>query len=109
MAAPTGVSVIAGVPPARKVRAPQGRALGNTQAAQADGKWHRNHTASGRSGLHCPADGAMLEAKAPTSRRATRAVCCTYDLGAIGHTVRQGAVREGPSAGQRHPLRCGQG
>jgi len=30
---------------ARKVRAPQGRALGNTQAERSDGKWHRNHTA----------------------------------------------------------------
>jgi hypothetical protein len=26
----------------RKVRAPQGRALGNTQAGRPDGKWHRN-------------------------------------------------------------------
>lgn len=41
-------AALAGVCPwVRKVRAPQGRALGNTQAAQADGKWHRNYTASG--------------------------------------------------------------
>jgi hypothetical protein len=26
----------------REVRAPQGRALGNTQAGRPDGKWHRN-------------------------------------------------------------------
>jgi len=26
----------------RKVRAPKGRALGNTQAGRPDGKWHRN-------------------------------------------------------------------
>ena len=29
----------------RKVRALQGRALGNTQAGRPDGKWHRNDTA----------------------------------------------------------------
>jgi hypothetical protein len=31
----------------RKVRTPQGRALGRTQAAKADGKWHRKETATG--------------------------------------------------------------
>ena len=36
----------------RKVRAPQGRALGNTQAERSDGKWHRNYTArTGVAGL----------------------------------------------------------
>ena len=31
----------------RKVRTPQGRTLGKSQAAKADGKWHRKETASG--------------------------------------------------------------
>jgi hypothetical protein len=30
----------------RKVRTPQGRTLGKSQAAKADGKWHRKETAS---------------------------------------------------------------
>jgi hypothetical protein len=34
------------VPP-RKVRTPKGRTLGKSQAAKADGKWHRKETASG--------------------------------------------------------------
>ena len=29
----------------RKVRTPQGRTLGKSQAAKADGKWHRKETA----------------------------------------------------------------
>jgi len=29
----------------RKVRAPQGRMLGNAQAGKPDGKYHRKHTA----------------------------------------------------------------
>ena len=29
----------------RKVRTPQGRVLGNTQAGRPDGKWHRKDTA----------------------------------------------------------------
>jgi hypothetical protein len=32
---------------ARKVRTPQGRTLGKSQAAKADGKWHRKETATG--------------------------------------------------------------
>ena len=32
---------------ARKVWTPQGRTLGKSQAAKADGKWHRKETASG--------------------------------------------------------------
>jgi hypothetical protein len=40
--------VIAGrVSGPRKVRTPQGRTLGKSQAAKADGKWHRKETASG--------------------------------------------------------------
>jgi len=31
----------------RKVRTPQGRTLGDTQAAKADGKWNRKQTAAG--------------------------------------------------------------
>jgi len=31
----------------RKVRTPQGRTLGKSQAAKADGKWHRKETAGG--------------------------------------------------------------
>ena len=31
----------------RKVRTPQGMTLGKSQAAKADGKWHRKETASG--------------------------------------------------------------
>jgi hypothetical protein len=31
----------------RKVRTPQGRTLGKSQAAKADGKWHRKETATG--------------------------------------------------------------
>ena len=31
----------------RKVRTPKGRTLGKSQAAKADGKWHRKETASG--------------------------------------------------------------
>jgi hypothetical protein len=30
----------------RKVRTPQGRTLGKSQAAKADGKWHRKETAA---------------------------------------------------------------
>jgi hypothetical protein len=32
---------------ARKVRTPKGRTLGKSQAAKADGKWHRKETAGG--------------------------------------------------------------
>jgi hypothetical protein len=32
---------------ARKVRTPKGRTLGKSQAAKADGKWHRKETANG--------------------------------------------------------------
>jgi len=32
---------------ARKVRTPKGRTLGKSQAAKADGKWHRKETAVG--------------------------------------------------------------
>jgi len=32
----------------RKVRTPQGRTLGKTQAAKADGKWNRKETAGTR-------------------------------------------------------------
>jgi len=35
----------------RKVRTPQGRTLGKTQAAKADGKWHRKETARGEKEL----------------------------------------------------------
>jgi hypothetical protein len=38
--------VTAGAIP-RKVRTPKGRTLGKSQAAKADGKWHRKETASG--------------------------------------------------------------
>jgi hypothetical protein len=31
----------------RKVRTPKGRTLGKSQAAKADGKWHRKETACG--------------------------------------------------------------
>jgi hypothetical protein len=31
----------------RKVRTPKGRTLGKSQAAKADGKWHRKETATG--------------------------------------------------------------
>jgi hypothetical protein len=31
----------------RKVRTPEGRTLGKSQAAKADGKWHRKETAGG--------------------------------------------------------------
>ena len=31
----------------RKVRTPKGRVLGKSQAAKADGQWHRKETASG--------------------------------------------------------------
>jgi hypothetical protein len=31
----------------RKVRTPKGRTLGKSQAAKADGKWHRKETARG--------------------------------------------------------------
>jgi hypothetical protein len=31
----------------RKVRTPQGRTLGKSQAAKADGKWNRKETAAG--------------------------------------------------------------
>jgi len=31
----------------RKVRTPKGRTLGKSQAAKADGKWHRKETAGG--------------------------------------------------------------
>ena len=31
---------------ARKVRTPQGRTLGKSQAAKVDGKWHRKETAT---------------------------------------------------------------
>jgi hypothetical protein len=34
------------VPP-RKVRTPQGRTLGKSQGAKADGKWNRKQTADG--------------------------------------------------------------
>jgi len=34
----------------RKVRTPQGRMLGKSQAAKADGKWHREKTAGLRAG-----------------------------------------------------------
>ena len=35
----------------RKVRTPQGRTLGKSQAAKADGKWHRKETATGETNL----------------------------------------------------------
>ena len=35
----------------RKVRTPKGRTLGKTQAAKADGKWHRKETARGEKEL----------------------------------------------------------
>lgn len=35
--------------PERKVRAPQGAAVDNFHREQSSGKWHRNHTAAGRS------------------------------------------------------------
>jgi hypothetical protein len=41
---------------ARKVRTPQGRTLGKSQAAKADGKWHRKETASSEK-LSGDADG----------------------------------------------------
>jgi len=34
----------------RKVRTPQGRALGKSQAAKADGKWNREETAGRTTG-----------------------------------------------------------
>jgi len=34
----------------RKVRTPQGRTLGKSQAAKADGKWNREETAGSRTG-----------------------------------------------------------
>ena len=34
----------------RKVRTPQGRTLGKSQAAKADGKWNREETAGLRAG-----------------------------------------------------------
>jgi hypothetical protein len=39
--------VTAGPRGSRKVRTPKGRTLGKTQAAKADGKWHRKETAIG--------------------------------------------------------------
>jgi hypothetical protein len=33
----------------RKVRTPQGSAPGNARSGQPEGKWHRKHTANGRS------------------------------------------------------------
>ncbi len=41
----------------RKVRTPQGRTLGKSQAAKADGKWHRKETASGETSLSGDAEG----------------------------------------------------
>src|ERR671928_1225562 len=43
----------------RKVRTPQGRALGKPQAAKVDGKWHRKETAS---------DGSRETSKARVKR-----------------------------------------
>jgi hypothetical protein len=40
----------------RKVRTPKGRTLGKSQAAKADGKWHRKETASSEK-LSGDADG----------------------------------------------------
>jgi hypothetical protein len=41
----------------RKVRTPQGRTLGKSQAAKADGKWHRKETATGERDLSGDAGG----------------------------------------------------
>jgi hypothetical protein len=41
----------------RKVRTPQGRTLGKSQAAKADGKWHRKETATGDMSLSGDAGG----------------------------------------------------
>jgi hypothetical protein len=41
----------------RKVRTPQGRTLGKSQAAKADGKWHRKETATGETSISGDAGG----------------------------------------------------
>ncbi|CAN5115180.1 hypothetical protein BH18ACT14_BH18ACT14_20220 [soil metagenome] len=41
----------------RKVRTPKGRTLGKSQAAKADGKWHRKETATGEAFLSGDAGG----------------------------------------------------
>jgi len=43
----TAGALLAQLPDPRKVRTPKGRTLGKSQAAKADGKWHRKETASG--------------------------------------------------------------
>ena len=56
----------------RKVRTPQGRTLGKSQAAKADGKWHRKETASGEQ-LSGDAGGkGETVGQEPTSVVATR-------------------------------------
>ncbi len=64
--------------PGRKVRAPQGRVLGNAQAfvaflsdrdtAARDGKWHRN-TPSRPVGIRVKSDGKSVRSSTVTQRR----------------------------------------
>jgi hypothetical protein len=49
----------------RKVRTPQGRTLGKSQAAKADGKWHRKETASGEDSPETPAVRVKRWGKSP--------------------------------------------
>jgi hypothetical protein len=62
----------------RKVRTPKGRTLGKSQAAKADGKWHRKETASGGFQTPSGARRSRLRRRGPprsrvrcSSRRAT--------------------------------------
>src|SRR6476660_1148009 len=49
----------------RKVRTPKGRTLGKSQAAKADGKWHRKETASGEDSPETPAVRVKRWGKSP--------------------------------------------
>ena len=49
----------------RKVRTPKGRTLGQTQAAKADGKWHRKETAAGDDSPETPAVRVKRWGKSP--------------------------------------------
>ena len=54
----------------RKVRTPQGRTLGKSQAAKADGKWHRKETAGGRPPVRVKRWGKSPPATVATRRLA---------------------------------------
>jgi hypothetical protein len=54
----------------RKVRTPQGRTLGKTQAAKADGKWNREETAGAQASVRVKRWGKSPPATVVTRRLA---------------------------------------